>query len=336
MTTPGTADILRAAERLRAGGVVAFPTETVYGLGASALDGAAVARVFSLKGRPAHNPLIVHVTGPAMAARVLAPGAWDQRAESLARAFWPGPLSIVLARGAGVPDAVSAGGATVAVRCPDHPVALALMYEFGGPIVGPSANRSGAVSPTTAGHVRAEFSADEVLVLDGGACATGIESTVVRLFADRAEVLRPGVIGPEAIAEVLEMPAAYLEAVSAESLPRGPLPSPGLLSSHYAPATPSRLVGTDELSAWVQDGAQRGGRDAARCVVLAYSPMAVAAPHALIVMPRVAEAYGAALYASLRLADEARAAQILIERPIGAGPVWDAVLDRLERATAPR
>lgn len=315
---------------------MAFPTETVYGLGASALDAAAVARVFALKGRPSHNPLIVHVTGPAMAARVVAPAGstsaagWDERAEMLARAFWPGPLTIVLPKGPDVPDAVSAGGPTVAVRCPDHPVALALMYEFGGPIVGPSANRSGGVSPTTAGHVRTEFREEDVLVLDGGPCVTGIESTVVQVLLDRAEVLRPGVIGPEAIADVLGIPAGYRTASAdapCESFPRA---SPGMLASHYAPSTPARLIGTDELMAW----AGRSDQEIHRHVVLAYSPVSLSSPHGLIAMPRSGEAYAHALYASLRLADEAGAQEMLIERPGGGGAVWDAVLDRLARATA--
>ncbi len=335
------AEISRAAVRLKDGGVVAFPTETVYGLGASALDPAAAARVFELKGRPPNNPLIVHVTGPAMVSRVAAsggPGAWDERADRLARAFWPGPLSIVLAKGPSVPSSVTAGGPTVAVRCPDHPIALALMYEFGGPIVGPSANRSGGVSPTTAGHVRSAFTPDEVLVLDGGACATGIESTVVRLLDGRAEVLRPGVIGPDAIADVLGLPAAYADVPgSAAAAGAGePLASPGLLSSHYAPATRARMMGTDELQDWARGATARRAGDSERRVVLAYSPISLAPQHSLIAMPRSAEGYAAALYSSLRLADQAGAREILIERPIGGGAVWDAVLDRLTRATAGR
>jgi L-threonylcarbamoyladenylate synthase len=334
---PGKAEISRAAQRLRGGGVVAFPTETVYGLGADALNPAAVARVFALKGRPAHNPLIVHVAGPAMAALVTAPGGWDERAQRLSRAFWPGPLSIVVPRGEGVPSTVTAGGPTVAVRCPDHPAALALLDAFGGPLVGPSANRSGRVSPTSAAHVRDEFSEDEVLVLDGGACATGIESTVVRLLEGRAEVLRPGVIGPQAIAEVLGTPVTHAGRSGADGGEPGsgslalapPLASPGLLSSHYAPRTPARLIATDELRAW----AQGSGRDGERKAVLAYSGISLSAPHRLIAMPRSAAEYARSLYASLREADGVGAAVILVERPIGAGAVWEAVLDRLERAT---
>ena len=175
---PAIKDIKEAASRLRDGGVVAFPTETVYGLGADAFSDAAVSRVFALKGRPSRNPLIVHVSGPLMAKRVTA--TWPVEAQRLADAFWPGPLSIVLPKRPEVPDIVTGGmgSASVAVRCPDHPTALALLYEFGSPLVGPSANLSGSISPTTAAHVRAAFSEQDVLVLDGGPCATGIESTV--------------------------------------------------------------------------------------------------------------------------------------------------------------
>jgi L-threonylcarbamoyladenylate synthase len=332
-------EIAAGAARLRAGGVVAFPTETVYGLGADALDGAAVARVFALKGRPSHNPLIVHVSGPAMAARVVAPGAWDARAAALGAAFWPGPLSIVLARGAAVPEIVTGGGPTVAVRCPDHPVARALLEAFGGPLVGPSANRSGAVSPTEAGHVRGAFDERDVLVLDGGACRTGIESTVVRLLDGRAEILRPGVIGPEAIERVIGVPTAY-RAGRAEvaDAPGAALASPGLLTSHYAPATPSRMMDLGAIEDLLRGGAEGTTGAAAKAgrVVVAYSPVRVERPDVLVALPRDAEGYAAGLYAALRRADALGMEEMVIERPRGEGAVWRAVLDRLERATAGR
>ena len=172
-------DIAAAAQRLREGRLVAFPTETVYGLGADALSEPAVARVFAAKGRPSHNPLIVHVSSIEMAQRVVK--EWTREADALARAFWPGPLTLVLEKAACVPGSVTGNGPNVAVRWPRHPVAAALIESFGGPIVGPSANPSGFVSPTTAWHVHQAFAGMDVLVLDGGPCEVGIESTVVSL-----------------------------------------------------------------------------------------------------------------------------------------------------------
>src|SRR5262245_53340115 len=234
-------EIAAAVARLRAGGVVAFPTETVYGLGADALSERAVARVFELKGRPGNNPLIVHVASAAMARDVVAPGAWGREAELLSTAFWPGPLSIVLPRSAAVPANVTAGGPNVAVRCPDHPTTLALLEAFGGPLVGPSANPSGRVSPTTAAHVREAFG-DEVMVLDGGACRAGIESTVVSLVGT-ARVLRPGVIGAGEIGRVLARDVEEARhAPQEESLASRPMESPGRLASHYAPAARTLVV----------------------------------------------------------------------------------------------
>jgi L-threonylcarbamoyladenylate synthase len=325
--------IRAAAARLRAGGVVAFPTETVYGLGADALSEVAVARVFSLKGRPERNPMIVHVSGPEMARRVVA--EWTDRADRLARAFWPGPLTLVLRRAAALPGLVTGGGDTVGVRCPDHPAALALLMEFGGPLVGPSANPSGGVSPTTAAHVRGSFPESEVMVLDGGPCAGGIESTVLSLVepAGRARILRPGLIGAPEISQVLgEHVAPFAPANHGAS---APLPSPGLLSRHYAPRTPARLFDPSE---W-PEVLQRAGGSA---VVLAHSALgtphsALGTPPTLIPMPRDPEGYARRLYAALREADAAGASIILIERPPhgGAGELWSAIADRLNRATAP-
>ena len=183
----GPEDIAAAVTRLRAGGVVAFPTETVYGLGADVLSEQAVARVFELKGRPSHNPLIVHVASAAMARTVVAPGAWSSEADALARAFWPGPLSIVLPKAAAVPSNVTGGGPNVAVRCPDHPTTLALLEAFGGPLVGPSANPSGRVSPTTASHVR------EVVEHQAGHG----ERAVVLQAAGAGQVLELAAVGEE-------------------------------------------------------------------------------------------------------------------------------------------
>lgn len=304
--------IVAAAARLRAGGLVAFPTETVYGLGADAMNPAAVRAVFTLKGRPSNNPLIVHVSDEAMARRVAAD--WPADAAKLAAAFWPGPLTIVVPKAAGVPDEVSAGGATVAVRCPAHELTLALLREFGGPLVGPSANPSGFISPTTAAHVREAFSEAQVLVLDGGPCRGGIESTVVSLSP--ARILRPGLVSGAQIAAVLGREVAE----GAGDHGGGALPSPGMLDVHYAPRSRAVMMDAGQIAA------VKG-----RVVVLAIS--AVEAPHRVIRMPADAAAYAARVYAALREADALGPDLIVIERPTGGGPVWRAVLDRLGRAT---
>ncbi|HVU63235.1 MAG TPA: L-threonylcarbamoyladenylate synthase [Phycisphaerales bacterium] len=321
-------DISAAIDRLRAGGVVAFPTETVYGLGANALSEAAVRRVYALKGRPSNNPLIVHVSGPEMAAKLVR--EWTPDADALARMYWPGPLTLVLPRAGGeagklrVPDVVTAGSGTIAVRCPDHPVALALLFGLGLPLVGPSANPSGSVSPTTASHVREAFSPEDVLVLEGGPCRTGIESTVVDLSSPRARILRPGLIGAGEIAAVMGRPVEERGAVVG---PDGPMPSPGMLARHYAPRTPARLFEAHELTDLLR-------RVHGRAIVIALERLAVASPHELVLMPDDAQDYAHLLYATLREADARGAAVILIQRPPHSLGVWGAVLDRLVRATA--
>lgn len=326
--TGSFADIHEAAARLRAGRVVAFPTETVYGLGADALSEQAVARVYQLKGRPERNPLIVHVSGPEMARRVV--GAWPDEADAIARAFWPGPVSMILPKAPPIPGIVTAGGPTVAVRCPMHPVALALLFEFAGPLVGPSANLSGRVSPTAAAHVREAFSADDVLVLEGGRCTGGIESTVVDLTRpDAPRILRPGLIGPDDLARACGRPVEY--ATPAAPRDEAPLASPGLLDRHYAPGTPARLFAQHE---WPGILAKAAGP----AVVLTHRMRHVEPPHRMIVMPAEAQDYAAALYAGLREADALGVSAILIERPPTDGddaPVWRAIADRLARATSP-
>lgn len=307
--------VVAAAARLRAGGLVAFPTETVYGLGADAMNPAAVRAVFALKGRPSNNPLIVHVADEAMARRVAR--EWPEDAGKLAAAFWPGPLTIVVPKAAGVPDEVSAGGPTVAVRCPAHEVTLALLREFGGPLVGPSANPSGFISPTTAAHVREAFTEAQVLVLDGGPCRGGIESTVVSLSPSPARVLRPGLVSAAQIAAVLGREVG--EGGGAHG--GGALPSPGMLDVHYAPRTRAVMM----------DAAQIAGVKG-RAVVLAIS--AVEAPHRVIRMPADAAGYAARLYAALREADALGPDLIVVERPPLDGPIWRAVADRLGRAVS--
>ncbi len=307
-------DIQAAAAILRAGGVVAFPTETVYGLGADALDVGAVAKVFAIKGRPSHNPLIVHVSSIEMAKAVA--GAWPDAADKLARAFWPGPLTIVLPRGASVPDVVTGGGPTVAIRMPAHQVALALIEAFGGPIVGPSANASGTVSPTTSAHV-VQSLGDELPVLEGGPCERGIESTVVRIEGKGASVLRLGVIGREEIEKVVPV----VEASPFESSVA--LPSPGMLTRHYAPRTPTLVVDAADIA--------RALMAHPKASLLSITPTN---RPMTIPMPADASAYAGRLYAALREADAMGSDLLLVERPGGIGPIWDAVRDRLARAAA--
>lgn len=332
----GMVDLSAAVARLKRGGVVAFPTETVYGLGADAFNADAVKRVFELKGRPSRNPLIVHVSGPEMARRVAAD--WPTGANRLASAFWPGPLSIVLPKKAEVSDIVTGGvGSTsVAVRCPDHPVALALLYEFGRPLVGPSANKSGSISPTTAAHVRRSFSESDVLVLDGGTCSTGIESTVVSLVETTVRVLRPGVIGAAELSRVLgcevqQRDSEGLSGAGSNDPNDGPLASPGLLSKHYAPSVPARLVSSDELSDLVE---LWNSASAEPRVVMSWTMNGVPAPHTLLLMPSADVEYAAVLYAALRHAESLSPAEILIEEPSTDSAVWEAVWDRLRRACA--
>jgi L-threonylcarbamoyladenylate synthase len=240
-------DLAAAVAALRAGRLVGMPTETVYGLAADALDAQAVLRVFQAKGRPTFDPLIVHVADAAQAWTVARP---SPRAERLAVALWPGPLTLVLPRTASVPDVVTSGLDTVGVRCPDHPLALALIRAAGMPLAAPSANPFGRISPTTAEHVREQLGAAVAVVLDGGPCRIGIESTV--LLPDPVPViLRPGGVTRERLEEVLGEPVALADrAARAASLPQQ---APGMLPSHYAPVKPLRLRALGE--AWPTDPA---------------------------------------------------------------------------------
>ncbi|MEM1071511.1 MAG: L-threonylcarbamoyladenylate synthase [Planctomycetota bacterium] len=310
-----------AVRLLRSGGLVVFPTETVYGLGADALNPDAVAKVYELKQRPANNPLIVHVADTASARSLVA--SWPSAAELLAERFWPGPLTMVLDRAAHVPHAVSAGGPTIAVRCPDHPLTLELLRRIGRPLVGPSANASGTVSPTTAEHVRA-WLGDRVPVLDGGPCARGIESTVVRLGAGPAAVLRPGVITPREIGAVVAVDDSEQDDAGPGE---GPVPSPGMLRRHYSPRTPVRLFEPSQRRA-VLDRLEGG----ASVVVL--SPGMAVEHERLVRMPADPEGYARELYAALHRADGIKAEAILIELPQGESQVWNAIRDRLRRAAS--
>ena len=313
-----SAEVRRAAEILKDGGLVAFPTETVYGLGADASNAAAMARLYAVKRRPADHPVIVHF---ADAQRAF---AWarevPQAARTLAAKFWPGPLTLILKRSTKAADFVTGGQDSVGLRVPGHPVAHALLAAFGGGIAAPSANRFGRISPTSAAHVRADLGADVDCVLEGGSSEIGIESTIVDLSADRAVLLRPGAIGREALEAVLGAPVIDKAAAHGDS-PR----HSGGLERHYAPRTPTRLVATHALDQEIR-------ASAGRVAVLAFSR-----PDARVQrwrrMPRDAKAYARALYAMLRTLDDGVCDAILIERPPRT-PEWAAVNDRLQRACA--
>ncbi|MDO8930909.1 MAG: L-threonylcarbamoyladenylate synthase [Rhodocyclaceae bacterium] len=313
--------VARAAELLRQGELVAFPTETVYGLGADAANPAAVAKIFAAKGRPADHPLIVHLPGHDHIER------WARdipdTAYELAEAFWPGPLTLILRRQPQVPDAVTGGQDTVGLRVPGHPLALDLLRAFGGGVAAPSANRFGHISPTTAAHVRAELGAAVALVLDGGPCQVGIESTILDLAHGRPTILRPGMIGGEAIARVLgELPALGGGAAA----PR----VSGSLEAHYAPRTPLVLVPADGLSIAVRNAI------VAREKVAVLSCFEQPLHHELIVWQRApveADAFAHELYASLRELDSRGCARIIVQRPPQT-EAWSAIMDRLKRAAA--
>lgn len=317
--------IARAAELLRAGRLVAFPTETVYGLGANALDPDAIARVYAAKGRPAHNPLIVHVPHVAAARELV--HAWSSGADALADAFWPGPLTLVLPKRASVPDAVTAGLPAIAVRVPRHPIALALLEAALIPIAAPSANRSSELSPTSAAHVVRSLGERVDLVLDGGPTHVGIESTVVDLTSERPRILRPGTISAESIARVVG-PLA-----SGDVTPRGDAPrlSPGQIERHYAPR--ARLV-------VVRGGEARAPRDAlearARGEIVGLVTLgALDVPVDVAVrLPRDPDEYARRLYALLHELDDAGCALVLVEEPPDE-PSWAGVRDRLRRAATP-
>jgi len=323
---PTSSEIDRAAAILRAGGLVAFPTETVYGLGADASNPAAVAKIFAAKGRPQDHPLIVHLGGIALLP--LWAGDVPAAAHKLAAAFWPGPLTLILKRAAGVPDCVTGGQDTVGLRIPGHPVALELLQAFAGDagarrysgIAAPSANRFGRISPTAAAHVRAELGAAVDAVLDGGECAVGIESTIVDLSRGRAVLLRPGQITPAQIAAVLgaevELPDAAAPRVS------------GTLDNHYAPRTPLHLVIASELPARL--AASRGKKIAVLARGEAPSGMRDVSWQEA---PRAVAGYAHELYASLRRLDDLGCDLILVEAP-PAAPEWQAVNDRLRRAAS--
>ncbi len=311
-----TAAVNQAAALLRAGQLVAFPTETVYGLGADASQPLAVARIFAAKGRPADHPLIVHLADLSALPNWAAQTPGD--AQKLAERFWPGPLTLILQKRPEVPAAVSGGQNSVGLRVPSHPVALALLEAFGGGIAAPSANRFGRISPTTAAHVAQEFPDGLPLILDGGPCQVGIESTIVDFTSGRAVLLRPGGIALDALAAVL----GYRPGAPTHASPR----ASGTLAQHYAPHTPTDLVQSSALDA-------RAAELSASLAVLARREAPAHFSGLWLRAPEGAEAYAAQLYAALRLMDAAGVARILVEAP-PHGPEWAAVNDRLRRASS--
>jgi L-threonylcarbamoyladenylate synthase len=306
-------EVARAAEILRRGGLVAFPTETVYGLGADASSASAIARLYRVKGRPGDHPVIVHFAAADDAFR------WAREvpegARALAQRFWPGPLTLILERSPLAQDFVTGGQDNVGLRVPSHPVAQALLKSFKKGVAAPSANRFGHVSPTTAQHVREDLGSDVDLVLEGGPAEVGIESTIVDFSGGAPVLLRPGHISKAQLEEALHFPIA----LSSESKTR----HSGGLERHYAPRTPARLVPTHELD---KEIARLGDKVA----VLAFSRPDERVDYWLR-MPREPQAYAQRLYAALRELDGARCEAILVESPPDAA-AWAAVRDRLRRA----
>jgi L-threonylcarbamoyladenylate synthase len=320
---PDPEPIARAAQVLAQGGLVAFPTETVYGLGAHALDPAAVARIYQAKGRPAYNPLIVHVAGVEQA-RALS-SAWPAAADLLAERFWPGPLTLVVPRSPEIPNAVSAGLETVGIRVPAHPVAHALLRAAGIPVAAPSANRSMGVSPTTAEHVRRSLGGAVDLIVDGGPSPVGIESTVLSLAGEVPVILRPGSIGIDELRAVL----GRVELASAAPAAGEARPSPGLLDRHYAPRAEVRMFDPDARVAAFAKAVWAASDDRA-VGVIAFAP-ASASGAEVVVMPDDAAGYAARLYAALHALDAAGCEVIWIER-VPETPEWAGIRDRLRRA----
>ncbi len=296
-------NIARAVEVLKKGGLVAFPTETVYGLGADATNAQAVARIFKAKGRPSTNPLICHVANEEVARRYAR--VWPLAASRITEAFWPGPITIVLPKTEEIPSIVTAGLDSVGLRAPDHPLTLELLREFDQPLAGPSANRSTRVSPTSAAHVREELGDAVDLILDGGKCAVGIESTVLDLSNEKFRILRPGAITREMIEAALHESVELIDAHASGAIA---MPSPGQMSVHYAPTTPAFRFEPSQRSQ-------------------------IELTNAAIIQPTLdPESYARNFYARLRLLDSQELRAIYIEMPPET-EAWRAVRDRIMRAT---
>jgi len=327
-----TEDALRRAAALLAdGGLVAIPTETVYGLAADAYDADAVNRIFVAKGRPATNPLIVHVADVTMARPLSA--AWPDPAERITASLWPGPVTVIVPRGPQIPDNVTAGGQTIAVRCPEHPLARRLIAMLGRPLAAPSANRSKQLSPTTAGHVLDGLGNRIDLILDGGPCGRGIESTVVDCTTTPPQILRPGPISRSELEAVLGGPMADATDPADGDAALLPARSPGTMARHYAPKTPLEVSATavETVASLLQSG-----KRIAWLTARTNDPQvrSLAASHELLVVPMPTDpaAFAACLYATLHAVDRRSLDRIIIDAP-PKDDRWRAVIDRLQRAS---
>jgi L-threonylcarbamoyladenylate synthase len=333
--------VRQAVELLRAGDVIALPTETVYGLAANALDEKAVSKIFKIKGRPANNPIIVHVASIEMAKRCVA--KWPTTAGKLAQSFWPGSLTLVLPRANEIPDIVTAGGVTVGIRWPSHPFIQAVIRECGFPLAAPSANLSSRVSPTTAGHVRKQLGGKISLIVDGGQSQIGIESTVLDLTVSPPQILRPGMIYVESLAAAMREVRSQKSEVRSKI--RQALRSPGLLAKHYSPKAKLIVLRwrdeTDLRSqlSMLNPVKGRGPHGALRpqpstCFVIAHTKIPSGDNFARVsVIPHDAGAFARAIYAELHHCDEMGAELIIVEAP-PATPEWSGIADRLRRAAA--
>ncbi len=330
-------DLNEAVRLLQSGELVAFPTETVYGLGADAANPEAIAKIFATKGRPAEHPVIVHLPGAGHLdrwARDIPQTAWD-----LAEAFWPGPLTLILKRASEVPYAVTGGQETVGLRVPSHPLALELLRAYaqagGGRdgmcgIAAPSANRFGRISPTDAAHVREELGEAVALVLDGGTCDVGIESTIIDLSREDAppRILRPGHVKPEQIAAVIGIPPEIATGHKGAGEGAGAPRSPGALKAHYAPRTAMRVVATEQLASVLEE-LNCDGRTVA---LLAHSSSSASvAAHSWCLLPDEAEGFARGFYAALRDLDRENH-QIIVVEAVPNSPEWAAIADRIRRA----
>ena len=319
---PERTAIHRAASVLRGGGLIAFPTETVYGLGANALDADAVARIFVAKGRPATNPVIVHVAEPDSVLNVAA--TWPETAKLLAARFWPGPLTLVVSKRPEIPDIVTAGGPTVAIRCPAHPVAQALIRAAGVPVAAPSANRSTELSPTRAEHVLLSLDGRIEMILDGGTCPGGLESTVVDVTGPTVRLLRHGLVSVPVLEEVIGP-------IEVATTNEGAARSPGQMAKHYSPRTELHLVEGDSLVDDVLQATHTGRRVGSLMFHgTGFLPDAAIRPH--VSLPPDPALASALLYETLFRLDRCGLDVILVALPPDS-PEWAAVRDRLIRAS---
>ena len=316
---PTAQSVAEAARLLRDGQLVAFPTETVYGLGGDATNERAVAAIFEAKGRPEFNPLISHVLGPDEAKRFV---RWNDTADKLAARFWPGPLTMVLPRSENVHDVVTGGQDTVAIRVPSHPMAQQLLTAFGGGIAAPSANRFGRVSPTRAEHVREEFGDAVRVVLDGGEAQIGLESTIVSFEGEQVRLLRPGFITYSQLKEVV----GDVIVGAGAGVPR----VPGAKVSHYAPLTPMSIVPVDEIDKRAEQLSEGGRRVAVLAMRL---PLKTYPSVTWINAGRRPDAFAHDLYSNLRALDKAGCEQILVQ-DVPSDEKWTAIRDRLARGAA--